>query len=104
MREIIRNRGKSFDLICITALILGLIIFGDIPPAYGPGRFCPAEELDEGCSNIGAAEAGDVEVEREVEELQVVGHSSEQLEAVVVVELLCVDEREDGGRGGAHQE
>ena len=63
------------------------------------------EDGDERSPDLRAAEAVDVEVESEVEELQVVGHSSEHLEAEVVVELCGKEEGEDGcGCGAADKE
>ena len=54
-----------------------------LPPSVSPATKDAAkdvfEEADEGASDLGAAEAVDVEVEGEVEKLQVVGYSSENL-------------------------
>ena len=55
LNKMIKKRGIT-TLFELQLSFLGLIIFRDIPnncpPAYEPGRFCPPEELDEGCSNI----------------------------------------------------
>ena len=49
------------------------------PPATEDAAKHVLEEGDEGAADLGAAEAVDVEVEGEVEQLQVVRHSSENL-------------------------
>jgi hypothetical protein len=46
-----------------------------------------SEQVDESPTYFGAAEAVDVEVESKVEQLEVVGNSSENLKAEVVIKL-----------------
>ncbi len=57
----------------------------------------PRPHLHERAANLRAAQAIDVEVEREVEQLQVVGDGAKDLEAEVAVELRRVEDGEHGG-------
>ena len=74
-------------------------------PLEGEEHENVVEDGHKGPPDLGAAEAVDVEVEGEVEELEVVGHGPEHLEAEVLVELDRVEDGEDrGGRRAAHKQ
>ena len=71
----------------------------------GPEVANISEQRHEGAPDLRAAQAVDVEVEGEVEELEVVGDGAEDLEAEVLVLLDGVEHGEHrGGRGADHEQ